>query len=611
MSVNNGVVSRLYRFKYVIALALVAVLVTAQASNVYSISPSTVATYNQFSFVTPPAYTVFTDGSTIYAKNGATGAIDYSGTTASTIIQNAINSLTAGRATKETVAIRGAFTITSSITIPSYTILDLGDSSFTRSGTGYYMFSATSVNDIEIRGGIIDSAATPGELYTTNEIQLVSVTNAVVEGVTVNNAAEDAVRIKGSSVNVQVIGSTFYNPNLHAVCVCDLSAVMHNIIISGNYVDGTLVYDALTITAQGSHTITIEGNTIQNVNGTAASSSAIHAEDSTGAIPSNINIVGNSIYHGKDGITSAMARPIVISGNTIRDVNRGIQLQNPSGAIISSNVIDLSQSTASHTNHAIYLYGLVGGVIGNNVIKGSSSFANVYGIYWDQTGGYTDNTITGNTFLRTLEAVHSAGNRNIYSNNNFRFTWHDGILVQPGSTTNSYTANLFYNSGQTTDATYFDINMNATGGSNTVVQTIKGNQFSGDQSNRVNYNINYISGSNMNSVIVEGNRFGGNRNGAIQGTAPAATYLVRNNLGYITENKGTGTINSGSTSAVVTHGLAYTPSAGECTVTWTENPTNDPGNWWLSSITSTQFTVNVRADPGASNLDFSWACRKV
>lgn len=70
---------------------------------------------------------------------------------------------------------------------------------------------------------------------------------------------------------------------------------------------------------------------------------------------------------------------------------------------------------------------------------------------------------------------------------------------------------------------------------------------------------------------------------------------------------GTGTIVSTTTSVVVTHGAAYTPSLNMIRITWGENPTNDPGNWWISSITSTQFTVNVRNDPGASGLDFGWA----
>lgn len=88
----------------------------------------------------------------------------------------------------------------------------------------------------------------------------------------------------------------------------------------------------------------------------------------------------------------------------------------------------------------------------------------------------------------------------------------------------------------------------------------------------------------------------------------AATGIrrIHDNIGWTTEASGTGTINSGATTAVITHGLSVTPTAKNISITMTENPSNDIGLIWVSAITSTQFTVNVRADPGASNLDFSW-----
>jgi len=69
---------------------------------------------------------------------------------------------------------------------------------------------------------------------------------------------------------------------------------------------------------------------------------------------------------------------------------------------------------------------------------------------------------------------------------------------------------------------------------------------------------------------------------------------------------GTATILSTTTSIAVTHGLGVTPSVDDITVTMGESPTNDPGNIWIDTFTSTQFTINCRNDPGASNLDFGW-----
>jgi len=47
-------------------------------------------------YVTPESYIVYIDGSTVYAVNGKTGAVDYSGSSAATVIQSAVNALTSG-----------------------------------------------------------------------------------------------------------------------------------------------------------------------------------------------------------------------------------------------------------------------------------------------------------------------------------------------------------------------------------------------------------------------------------------------------------------------------------------------------------------------------------
>lgn len=83
-------------------------------------------------------------------------------------------------------------------------------------------------------------------------------------------------------------------------------------------------------------------------------------------------------------------------------------------------------------------------------------------------------------------------------------------------------------------------------------------------------------------------------------------YNDSNVLIYCDEAGGSGTIASGATSAVITHGLGQTPQARNISVSPTNNPANDPGNAWISAITSTQFTVNCRADPGAGGLAFDW-----
>lgn len=106
------------------------------------------------------------------------------------------------------------------------------------------------------------------------------------------------------------------------------------------------------------------------------------------------------------------------------------------------------------------------------------------------------------------------------------------------------------------------------------------------------------------SVVITGNSFVSNTLGAVLDNGTLTR--IQGNSGVTTANSGGATINSGTTSAVVTHGLSFTPFTADTTVTLAEDPTNTVGAVWVDTITSTQFTVRVENDPGASNLTFGW-----
>lgn len=77
--------------------------------------------------------------------------------------------------------------------------------------------------------------------------------------------------------------------------------------------------------------------------------------------------------------------------------------------------------------------------------------------------------------------------------------------------------------------------------------------------------------------------------------------------GFDLRNSGTGTVLSGNTSIVVAHGLEKTPALTDIQITPAEDPTNIVSFWWISGVGASNFTINVDADPGASNLDFAWS----
>lgn len=131
-------------------------------------------------------------------------------------------------------------------------------------------------------------------------------------------------------------------------------------------------------------------------------------------------------------------------------------------------------------------------------------------------------------------------------------------------------------------------------------------------------NVAYVSDCNLvgpfsdSPLVLSNLLFARVRGGNIVGTptiVSVTTLKINEVNGYVTENNGTATVASGSTSIAVSHGLSYTPSLNEISI----EPTNNLGNatkWWKSSPTSSQFTINVDVDPGATTATFTWNVRR-
>lgn len=129
------------------------------------------------------------------------------------------------------------------------------------------------------------------------------------------------------------------------------------------------------------------------------------------------------------------------------------------------------------------------------------------------------------------------------------------------------------------------------------------------------YNItiadNSVEGCTIGIYTLDGNLINicGNNlrnNGTNLNTGAGTNLMIRNNVGYVTENSGTATLLNGNTSVVVAHGLSATPTV--ILITFAENPTNLIADWWVDTVGAANFTFNG-VDPGASNLDFYWEAK--
>jgi hypothetical protein len=106
----------------------------------------------------PYEYTVFTNDTVTYYAEDKQGNIDFSGSDADTVINNAINALTASRTWIETVYLKGNISVNNPINVSSYTRLFLDGIVTLASGSDCNLIQnthpLTNDHDVVIEGGI-------------------------------------------------------------------------------------------------------------------------------------------------------------------------------------------------------------------------------------------------------------------------------------------------------------------------------------------------------------------------------------------------------------------------------------------------------------------------
>jgi len=289
-----------------------------------------------------PDFTVWNDGTEYYAKN-AYGQIIYSGTNCTTVIQNALDGLTAGRDYKEKVLLQGDFEITY-LLIPSYTIIEIQGSLKQADNTDYHcLVNADSNNgntDIEIYGGEIDgNGANQNPATYMGVVVYNNVTRGLIHDIWVYNGVNYSIRILHSEAIIidSVIASGAKDDNIAIEILCG-NITISNCVSYGSIGKAGVSSSGIEV-EDGAHDVTIMGCTVfgnENV--------GINIVQEC----SNISIIGNTVYgNGQDGIqvSGYAGNPtelIVISGNTVHNqqpTGDGITLSHVRLSVVDSNVI--------------------------------------------------------------------------------------------------------------------------------------------------------------------------------------------------------------------------------------------------------------------------------
>lgn len=304
-------------------------------------------------------------------------------------------------------------------------------------------------------------------------------------------------------------------------------------------------------------------------------------------VRSKRTIIGYNQF-GEDGGTFGRHCIYLSAGST----SCGVYGNNCEGALLGS--IQLHSGTTAGEE-------IVECTVEGNICEGAGSYAvNAHEI--TGTGALWRVRISGNTakYSAAIGILLQAESATVYPQD-CQITWNivlnpqdTGIQVDGGLRI-SVAGNKVRGAGQHTDQSYSGMlllcsNLNATDC-----------VFSNNQSNgNTGYGLNIASGAAGTSVMDNDLQ-----NNTVEALLDAGSNTrFRFNRGFTTENSGDATITNGTTSIAVNHGCRKTPTSGNITIT----PQSNLGSavkWWVSGFSSTQFTINVDANPGG-DIIFGW-----
>jgi parallel beta-helix repeat protein len=465
----------------------------------------------------PASYIIDKSGDTYRALNGSTGKIDFSGTDASTVINNSLGALTSGRTWKERVVVKGEIVIYNTISIPSYTVLDLQGAKLILGNNVNKTMLSIGGHHIEILGGI---------LYGNK-------TNNTSGDVIVSSGSYLDILVAGTKIfEVKGTGISFVYSSYVTITDCEVSGGYYGILLMN--VDNALV----------------EGNYIHDTD----TASGIVVQESSSGGSNNIRIQGNYVYNAKTiGIlargsaTYPSIRISIIGNITTNNKNDGICVAGVESSSIVGNI------SFQNTFDGISIQVAI-----NSVLEGNVSYQN-----------------GGNGIYICDECTNLLVQGNMLFNNDTDLSNDDGIRLS-----------LFSSSVCPTGIKILNNVCTDTRPSGSKTQC---------------YGINIFSGSDYN--VVEGNYVNGNRTGSLYNGG--AGSIIKNNIGYTTENSGTATFSGtgAQTTFTIPHGCSSTPTYCEIGAKSTDAKGD---KYWSVDQTNITVTFGTAPPAGTNNVVLSW-----
>jgi len=394
------------------------------------------------SFQTEASYVIFKDGTTIKARNGTTGAIDYSGTDASTVIQSAINAL--GTSGGKIFIKAATYSLTSDLSPVSSLVIE-GE------GSGTEIVGAGGRINIDSKSNIVlrNLKINPNTTATTKHFtRIYNSSNVIIEGIYFTNPPPNNlafVYIERSSY--VVVKKCLLEMNYATAYGIYTSVNSKYILITENFFKITKQYNAIALyndaqhfivdsnifwvpaTATSYHTAissscsaygTISNNVIYaEFKATDEAGIEVEYKAEHGTVQSHhVSIIGNIVrgtYNGIhiriDGTYDATKRPydIIVEGNIITGCTRGIVFDSGTKVRIENNDLlgNTNNMVVNFAQVASYVIKNNSGYVTEN--SGTATVANgkyiAHGIDSSLNIGPTNSTVTVTPYTVTYAGV--------------------------------------------------------------------------------------------------------------------------------------------------------------------------------------------------------------
>lgn len=468
----------------------------------------------------PASYLIYKSDSTYYARNGQTGAIDYSGADASTVIQAAITASNGRVFIKKAIY---SFPANTTINLVSNLLLESDGATISTPSQSYtqaWVFKGTSVENVTIRGFYFDGQQGTGVsgIEPIGFLMFYGCKNVLVE----NNQGE---RISGRMVGFMPPANSYIMVRNNKVGVEDGGAsggagptfdTVSNGIIEGEY---GYFWDSGPLIARSSNII-ISNNYYQARRGVVID---ILAQQDTDEIR-NVLIDDNMLIGPSDNLGAGVPvgqGAIAIHDQVTMTKTTMFNFQ------ISNNIIDGKGHSWQGIGFGMK-YPVEGLKISNNQI-----FRSFYGINFGST------TIPQRGVIIDGNQIYHIGDGSTYS------TW--GIRFQGPFLYGIISDNLItdvWSTGAYYDGMFSDYLMDGT--------SIRGNkigeiQIGDNVSHDMRYALFFTSVSTVNLTIYDNDFVG-------TSIYVLGTPIIKRNFGYVTENNGTST--GTGAEQTIAHGLA-------------------------------------------------------